>query len=136
MNKTNFQFNPKSGTMEPVNPIRHELEKSKPEFVKEAPKPQPRLNGAKDMVSEQQVKSNVQDNDQIVKFRVMADRDVINIMDDKTGEILCCISGYAMHWAFNFRELRSVQRIEQCLDGITKLFRHKITEEMAKTMNK
>ena len=74
MNKTNFQFNPKSGTMEPVNPIRHELEKSKPEFVKEAPKPQPRLNGAKDMVSEQQVKSNVQDNDQIVKFRVMAER--------------------------------------------------------------
>ena len=52
MNKTNFQFNPKSGTMEPVNPIRHELEKSKPEFVKEAPKPQPRLNGAKDMVSD------------------------------------------------------------------------------------
>ena len=56
---------------------------------------------------------------------------IINILDDQTNTSLCCISGYDLHFSFNLHELRSVQRIEQCLDGLTKLFRNKITEELA-----
>ena len=132
--KTKFEFDAKSGTMKPVNPMQHELQQAKPELIRQAPKPLSQIRDGADIVGGKQMKPNVKLNEQEVKFRYMSDRQVINIMDEKTGTVLCCISGYALHWAFNLKELNSVAKVEQCLDGLTKLFRNKITDAFAQSM--
>ena len=128
----NFQFNPETGTMEPQDKIVFDMEKKveNDKIVKDKPAPSiPKSNG-RDIVRERQ-KHNLNLNEQVLSFKELSDRDIINILDDQTNTSLCCISGYDLHFSFNLHELRSVQRIEQCLDGLTKLFRNKITEELA-----
>lgn len=62
----------------------------------------------------------------VVMFRERQDYDICQIMDEHTGKVLAYIGGYALQINFNMAELTTLERIEQCLDGITKLFRHKI----------
>ncbi len=62
----------------------------------------------------------------IMMFRDRQDYDICQITDEKTGKVLAYIGGYALAFNFNMAELRSMERIEQCLQGLMKLFRHKI----------
>lgn len=62
----------------------------------------------------------------IMMFRERQDYDICQISDEKTGKVLAYIGGYALQFNFNMAELRTMERIEQCLQGIVKLFRHKI----------
>lgn len=62
----------------------------------------------------------------VLMFRELEDYDVCQISDEKTGKVLAYIGGYALAFNFNMAELNSMERIEQCLQGIVKLFRHKI----------
>lgn len=62
----------------------------------------------------------------VMMFREMQDYDICQITDEKTGKVLAFIGGYALQINFNMTELRTMERIEQCLQGIVKLFRHKI----------
>lgn len=62
----------------------------------------------------------------IMMFRERQDYDICQITDEKTGKVLAYIGGYALAFDFNMSELRSMEKIEQCLQGITKLLRHKI----------
>ncbi len=69
----------------------------------------------------------------VMMFRELEDYDICQISDEKTGKVLAYIGGYALQINFNMSELRTMERIEQCLQGIVKLFRHKI---MTQTLDK
>lgn len=76
------------------------------------------------------------DNTGVMMFREMEDYDICQITDEKTGKVLAYIGGYALQINFNMSELRTMERIEQCLQGLTKLFRHKImTQNLAPEQN-
>lgn len=65
----------------------------------------------------------------VAMFREREDYDICQITDEKTGKILAYIGGYALQFNFNMAELNTLERIEQCLQGLTKLFRHKIMSQ-------
>lgn len=65
----------------------------------------------------------------IVMFRDLEDYDICQITDEKSGTVLAYIGGYALQMNFNMAELNTMERVEQCLQGITKLFRHKIMNQ-------
>lgn len=62
----------------------------------------------------------------VMMFRQTLDYDICQITDEKTGKILGFIGGYALQINFNMSELRTMEKIEECLQGLIKLFRHKI----------
>lgn len=65
----------------------------------------------------------------VVMFRERQDYSIYQITDDKTGKILAYIGGYALQINFNMDELKTMERIEQCLEGLKKLFRHQIMHQ-------
>jgi len=65
----------------------------------------------------------------VVMFRERQDYSIYQITDDKTGKVLAYIGGYALQIKFNMEELRTMERIEQCLEGLKKLFRHQIMHQ-------
>lgn len=65
----------------------------------------------------------------ILMFREREDYDLCQISDEKTGKVLGYIGGYALQFNFNMAELNSMEKIEQCLQGLVKLFRHKIMSQ-------
>lgn len=69
----------------------------------------------------------------VMMFRELQDYDICQITDEKTGKVLAYIGGYALQINFNMAELNTMERIDQCLQGIVKLFRHKI---MSQPLNK
>lgn len=73
----------------------------------------------------------------IMMFRERQDYDICQITDEKTGKVLAYIGGYALAFNFNMSELRSMEKIEQCLQGIVKLLRHKImTQNLGENQEK
>ena len=62
-------------------------------------------------------------------FRDREDYDICQISDEKTGKVLAYIGGYALQFNFNMAELNTMERIEQCLQGLVKLFRHQIMNQ-------
>ena len=65
----------------------------------------------------------------VMMFRELQDYDICQITDEKTGKVLAYIGGYALQINFNMAELNTIERIDQCLQGIVKLFRHKIMNQ-------
>ncbi len=65
----------------------------------------------------------------VMMFRELQDYDICQITDEKTGKVLAYIGGYALKINFNMAELNTIERIDQCLQGIVKLFRHKIMNQ-------
>ena len=65
----------------------------------------------------------------VMMFRELQDYDICQITDEKTGKVLAYIGGYAHKINFNMAELNTIERIDQCLQGIVKLFRHKIMNQ-------
>lgn len=62
-------------------------------------------------------------------FRDREDYDICQISDEKTGKVLAYIGGFALQFNFNMAELNTMERIEQCLQGLVKLFRHQIINQ-------
>lgn len=65
----------------------------------------------------------------VMMFRELQDYNICQITDEKTGKVLAYIGGYALQINFNMTELNTMERIDQCLQGIVKLFRHKIMNQ-------
>lgn len=65
----------------------------------------------------------------VMMFRELQDYDICQITDEKTGKVLAYIGGYALQINFNMTELNTMERIDQCLQGMVKLFRHKIMNQ-------
>lgn len=68
-------------------------------------------------------------NSGVMMFREREDYNICQISDEKTGKVLAYIGGYALQMNFNMAELNTMERIEQCLQGIVKLFRHQIMNQ-------
>lgn len=66
----------------------------------------------------------------IVKFRLVSDRDVINIVNDDIKETLVEISGYDFQINFNMQYLKSVEDINAARNGIADLFQQLIMEKL------
>lgn len=62
----------------------------------------------------------------VVMFHELQDYDVAQITEEKTGKVLACVGGYALKFSFNMEELDTPERVDECLQGIVKLFRHQI----------
>ena len=65
----------------------------------------------------------------VMMFREREDYDIYQIVDDRTNKPLAYIGGYALQISFNMDELKSMERVEQCLQGLNKLFRKFITDQ-------
>lgn len=65
----------------------------------------------------------------VTMFRERQDYDIYQIVDERTNKPLAYIGGYALQISFNMAELKSMEKIEQCLGGLTKLFRKFIMEQ-------
>lgn len=65
----------------------------------------------------------------VVMFRERIDYSIKQIVDERSNKPLMYIGGYGLAINFNMGELRSVERIEQCLQGLTKLFRKLIMDQ-------
>lgn len=65
----------------------------------------------------------------VMMFREKEDYDICQIIDEKTRKPLAFIGGYGLEFSFNMSELRSMEKIETCLQGLMKLFRNKIMSQ-------
>lgn len=65
----------------------------------------------------------------VMMFREREDYDIYQIVDERTNKPLAYIGGYALQISFNMDELKSMERVEQCLQGLNKLFRKFITDQ-------
>ena len=62
----------------------------------------------------------------VMMFREREDYDICQISDERTGKVLAYIGGYALQFNFNMEELNTLEKINHCMEGLVKLFRHKI----------
>ena len=65
----------------------------------------------------------------VLMFRERDDYNICQISEEKSGKVLAYIGGYALQFNFNMAELNTMEKIEQCLQGIVKLFRHQIMNQ-------
>lgn len=66
----------------------------------------------------------------IVKFKLISDRDVMNIINDDIKETLVEISGYDLQINFNMQYLKSVEDINAARNGIADLFQQLIMDKL------
>ena len=69
-------------------------------------------------------------NEPEVKFKIVSDKKVMNIINADINEVLVEISGYDLQIKFNMQYLKSVEDIEAACSGIADLFRDTITEKL------
>ena len=55
-------------------------------------------------------------------FRRMSDLSVFQIVDKSTGKVMGIISGYALQIKFNLEAITETADVEQCAEGLKKLF--------------
>lgn len=72
------------------------------------------------------------DGETIYKFRAVNDLTTYQIIDDVTRKPMMVISGYGLKMEFNMAELRSSDKIDQLLSGLTDMFRKLIYEQALK----
>lgn len=117
-------MNPLTGTLEQVSNV------SVPTTSQEThPGDENDKVSVEDMIKKEEA-PNVNPNEGIVQFRELSDFTCCKIIDPDTNAELAAIGGYALDFWFNRKELNSTKRVEQCLDGITKLFRRLIVDKV------
>lgn len=65
-----------------------------------------------------------------VKFKLITDRNVMNVINEDIKEPLVEISGYDLQIRFNMQYLKSVEDIDAACKGISDLFRQTILEKL------
>ena len=65
-----------------------------------------------------------------VKFKIVSDRSVMNVVNAETKEVLIEISGYDLQINFNMQYLKSLEDIDAACDGVAKLFRDTRMEKL------
>lgn len=126
MGKTKFVFDSASGTLKPapnnqgaVLPSMHE--------IPDPPSP-PKEENEEAILDLRTQKPNVS-NESIVQFREGSDHTIVQITDERTRKVMMIIAGYGLEIKFNMAELRSTEKIEQLLGGLTSMFRKMILEQ-------
>lgn len=65
-----------------------------------------------------------------VTFKLITDKDVMNVINEDIKEPLVEISGYDLQIRFNMQYLKSVEDIDAACKGISDLFRQTILEKL------
>lgn len=65
-----------------------------------------------------------------VRFKLISDRTVLNIINQDIQEPLVEISGYDLQINFNMQYLKSVEDIDAACKGLSDLFREVIMEKL------
>lgn len=121
MGKSKFVFDNKTGTLKAVDT------------------PSTVLQPTSSVPSEEQIeekkldlsthKPNIATNESVVQFRENSDYTIVQVVDERTRKPMMIIGGYALDIKFNMAELRSTEKIEQLLGGLTSMFRKMILEQ-------
>lgn len=132
MAQKDWKFNPITGTMELVNPLAHGLEKKSSDHVVQkgvGPASVPVIKDGKSLMGSVPVdKPNIAVNEREVVFREKSDLSIVQIADYDTNRVMGYIAGYGLDIKFNLEELRSMDRVEQFLEGLKRAFRTLILE--------
>lgn len=120
MGKSKFVFDQASGTLKPAGDV---TEKPTPS--------QQTTEAAEEEVSVDlsSHKPNIGSDENIVQFREGSDYTIVQIKEERSSKTMMIIAGYGLEIKFNMAELRSTERIEQLLGGLTSMFRKMILEQ-------
>lgn len=120
MGKSKFVFDKETGTLKPAKEIVAETQTQLTPVV-----------GGKEEVSLDLSthKPNVAMDENIVQFRENSDYTIFQVIEERSRQSMMIIAGYGLEIKFNIAELRSTERIEQLLAGVTSLFRKMILEQ-------
>ncbi len=131
MGKTKFVFDNASGTLKP------ETKTIPQEHVSEPQLQSPIDNEAEVVgIDLRTHKPNVNLNEPIIQFRQNADYTVFQVVEERSKKPMMIIGGYGLEIKFNIAELRSTERIEQLLGGLTTMFRKLILEQALSKSNR
>lgn len=116
-----WHFNEITGTMEPDSPF---LQREKRDGAS-----LPQIQNGKSVVQRADKRDgNVSINEKIIQFRERSDLTIMQIIDESNREVMGYIAGYGLDIKFNLEELNSMDKVEQFLGGLTKVFRKIILE--------
>ena len=128
MGKTKFVFDKESGTLKPSDEVKvEEIQMTEQSTTTSDSTPTDEVS--LDLSSR---KPNVDMNENIIQFRESSDYTIFQVVDDKSRKPMMIIAGYGLEIKFNMAELRSTEKIEQLLGGLTSMFRKMILEQALK----
>lgn len=125
MAKTKFVFDNATGTLRPE-------EQATPKQVIPVESIETKKNddGAEEVsVNLKTPKPNVNMNEPIIQFRQNSDYTLFQVIEERSKKPMMIIGGYGLEIKFNMAELRSTERIEQLLNGLSTMFRKMILEQ-------
>lgn len=124
MGKTKFIFDNATGTLKPKDSVV---------TIKQAEESQPKSSMSEGTqivgLDLRTHKPNVNLDEPIVQFRQNTDYTVFQVIEERSKKPMMIIGGYGLEIKFNIAELRSTERIEQLLGGLTTMFRKLILEQ-------
>lgn len=124
MGKTKFVFDNKTGTLKPEANIASSKQAEEPQLKSSVPE-EPQMVGL-DLRTH---KPNVNLDEPVIQFRQNTDYTVFQVIEERSKKSMMIIGGYGLEIKFNIAELRSTERIEQLLGGLTTMFRKMILEQ-------
>lgn len=119
-----FVFDDKTGTL-----VQESARINKKEIVSPTSN-KPDIKAAKLIDDVTIQRPNIQVQESVLQFREKSDLTVFQIIDENTGKVMAYISGYALDISFNLQELKSVEKVEQMIDGIGKMFRKIVLDKI------
>jgi hypothetical protein len=122
MGKTKFVFDNATGTLRP------EANATPKHLVPLDPVPQPSKT-EEVSIDLRTPKPNVNLDEPIIQFRQNTDYTIFQVIEERSRKPMMIIGGYGLEIKFNIAELRSTERIEQLLGGLTTMFRKMILEQ-------
>lgn len=70
-----------------------------------------------------------------VQFRLMSDRDVLEIRNEDIDQPLAQISGYDLQFTFNMEFIKSLEDVEAAVNGLGDLWRKFILKQLLSDKN-
>jgi hypothetical protein len=70
------------------------------------------------------------DNEPTETFRRMSDLSVMQIVDQSNGKVMAVIAGYGLQIKFNLEAITETADVEQCAEGLKKLFYNIIMDQI------
>lgn len=122
MGKSKFVFDNKTGTLKAIDVKSMTLQPTSHISPEER-------NDTEATLDLNTHKPNIATNESVIQFRENSDYTIVQIIDEKTRKPMMIIGGYALDIKFNMAELRSTEKIEQLLGGLTSMFRKMILEQ-------
>lgn len=124
MGKSKFVFDNKTGTLKAVDTTQSPKQTAAPSQEQKVEEVKVDLTTNKPAI-----------NEPIVQFRQNSDYTIFEVDEEKSRKPMMIIAGYGLEIKFNIAELRTTERIEQLLQGVTSIFRKMILEQALQKSN-